>query len=146
MCGWVTRHNWVSFISLSNHCRVRPLMHLSRHSTENSIRNLSSLSRPWRRILLGHYATDNYQFIFIAPLVAKMSIDELRKNSVLIWGDIFLVSVEKSTKANFWVAVIYNSIVFLMVVATAISMGDGGDGLTVMIQALFFLALIQFIL
>ena len=83
-------------------------------------------------------------FIFIAPLIAAMSISELRKNEAIIWGDIFLVSITKSTKANFWVVIIYNSIVFLMLIAAAFSTSGAGNILAVIVAALFYLALIQF--
>ncbi len=85
-------------------------------------------------------------FIFVAPFVAAMSISELRNEEALSWADILLVSVTKSTKANFWVAVIYNSVVFLIVFVAAMSMPSSGNMLGSMVLALFYLVVIQFIL
>jgi len=85
-------------------------------------------------------------FIFIAPIVAIRSISELRKNDLITWHNIFIVSFSNSTKVNFWVAILFNSVVFLMLIAAAIGMSGGGNIFGSMIMALFYLALIQFVL
>jgi len=83
-------------------------------------------------------------FIFVAPIVALMSISDLRTRAPITWRDIFITSMAKSTKANFWVALAYNIILTLILLVTSIGTADLGSVLGILVIIPFYAAVVQF--
>jgi hypothetical protein len=57
-------------------------------------------------------------FIFIAPIVASICVRHLKKNAPVNREDILTTSFIKSTKANFWTAIVYN-VIFTIILLVA---------------------------
>ena len=85
-------------------------------------------------------------FIFVAPLVAFICVSKLLDEVEIEWGDIFRVSMSKSTLANLWVAAIYNIGLILIVLYTAVTSPVGLRAFYVFFIILVITIIIQFIL
>lgn len=71
-------------------------------------------------------------FIIVAPIVASICVYHLKKNAPISRDDILTTSFKKSSKANFWVAMICN---FLFVI---ILLGAGGYPITFLKEIVLF--------
>lgn len=83
-------------------------------------------------------------FIFVTPIIAAISISSLQERVSLTWSDIFLTSIAKSTKANLWVALAYNTVLCLIVIGTSIGTGGIATTLGTLVMMVVFIAFIQF--
>ena len=85
-----------------------------------------------------------FSFTFIAPIVALLSVRELRRRAPFTREEIFHIGFIKSSSANFYVAVIYNIVIVGMLLV--ISDGNRVDIMMILGGVFVFGGFIQFIL
>lgn len=107
--------------------------------------------------LLGSFNTDEFYwfaalpmafcFIFVAPLVAVICISHLKERSPITREDILTICFTKTSLANLWAALIFNSLI--LIISLILGQSNEGDweyfATTVSVVSLIQLCLYLFI-
>ena len=85
-----------------------------------------------------------FSFVFIAPIVATLSVSELKRRAPFTREEVLQVGIRKASLANLYVAIIYNFALAVILIKEA---SNNGIGIIALFSLVFIIGgIIQFVL